>query len=379
MGMLYFARHGEPSFPGGGRICLGRLDLPLSALGRLQAAALAHGMREIPLEAVFSSPLQRARQTAEFLHRPCGILEGLQEIDTGDWDGRTFEEIRKKWPKLYEARGENRLLPFPHAEPPGLSLFRFLREVGTAARGASGNVLFVSHAGILCAFLAVLKHLPPLEELPFLGRAEAEQFLASGSWKFPKPPYGSVASISVGEKDGRLALQEWGRVPRSAPSRAFCLALLEASGVPGHIVRHMKAVASKAEELLAALEGAGCRLRREIVLPAALLHDIARLEGNHAARGGEYLEQLGYPEIARVVRAHHDLPPDAGLEEGAIVFLADKLVMEDRPVSLEERFGKSLAKCRTAEQKSKHEGRFRAACRLAEKVNGICGREIARI
>lgn len=379
MRTLYFLRHAEPAFPEEKFICLGRLDLPLSVLGRLQASVAGRELDSLPIAAVFSSPLQRAKQTTTLLRRPFHVLEGLQEIDTGEWDGLAFEEIRRRWPLLYERRGTNPFLPFPQAEPQSLSLMRFLRAIGNAAQKVTGNLLFVTHSGILRAFFAVLEKLPPLAALPSLTRADTERFLQPpfDRTDMKNPPYGSISSVI--ETNGGLKIQELGRIPHPVPDRDFCLRLLEAAQTPSRVVRHTMAVAREADRLLSALENAGTVLAREPILSAALLHDMARTEKSHAERGAEYLDKLGYPDIAALIGTHHDMPPDKKLDEAALVFLADKLVQEDRPVSLKTRFEGSARKCVTQKQKRKHQERCRAALHLATEVNKICGYEAVTI
>lgn len=379
MRTLYFLRHAEPVFPEGKSICLGRLDLPLSALGRLQATVAGRELDNLPIDAVFSSPLQRTRQTTALLHRPFQIVDGLQEIDTGEWDGLAFEEIRRQWPLLYERRGKEPFLTLPQAESQGLSLLRFLHAIGNAVQKVPGNLLFVTHSGILRAFFAVLENLPPLDDLPSLTREDSERLLQSpfDRANMKKPTYGSISSVI--ETNGGLKLQELGRVPHPSPDRDFCLGLLDAAQTPSRIVRHTMAVAKEADRLLSALEDAGTFLPREPILSAALLHDMARTEKAHAKRGAEYLDRLGYPDIAALIRTHHDMPPDKGLDEAALVFLADKLVQEDRPVSLRTRFEGSAEKCVTQMQKKKHQERYHAALHLATEVNKICGYEAAMI
>ena len=63
--LIYLIRHAHPDYPGGVKMCLGRKnDLPLSPRGFEQAQALSRYFRDIPLEAVYASPLLRAQQTA---------------------------------------------------------------------------------------------------------------------------------------------------------------------------------------------------------------------------------------------------------------------------------------------------------------------------
>jgi alpha-ribazole phosphatase len=102
---IWLIRHGEPETDAQGR-CYGRLDWGLSDRGQFQAQMAAQALSGEPLAAVYSSPSRRARQSAEFLGKVKGlavqILEGLCEIDFGDFEGLTYEEIEGQYPEQYQ-------------------------------------------------------------------------------------------------------------------------------------------------------------------------------------------------------------------------------------------------------------------------------------
>ena len=155
MRKIYLIRHGKPDFPGGKRLCLGRTDIPLGALGRMQACLLGQELKG-RVSRVFSSPLSRAVQTAQAICPDVNVLPGLRELDAGDWDGLTFDEIRLQYPELYAARGENpRLLP-PNAEAEAPALARFSAAMAQAAIDSPGDFAVVTHGGILTLFLTSL-------------------------------------------------------------------------------------------------------------------------------------------------------------------------------------------------------------------------------
>lgn len=94
MPAIFLIRHEEPALRGR---FIGRTDPPLTASGR-EAAALK--MCEVHVAAVYVSPLRRARETAEAIR--CGvepvILPELAEIDFGEWEGLTWQEVEQRWP-----------------------------------------------------------------------------------------------------------------------------------------------------------------------------------------------------------------------------------------------------------------------------------------
>ena len=99
---MLLLRHGQTALSVEKRFS-GVGDPELTALGLAQAEAAATGLAARGgIDAVVSSPLRRARATADAVAAACGVavteVEGLRETDFGDWDGYTFDEVRQKWP-----------------------------------------------------------------------------------------------------------------------------------------------------------------------------------------------------------------------------------------------------------------------------------------
>src|ERR1700729_3653975 len=95
-------RHGDTQLSPEHRFS-GQRDLPLSASGTRQAQAAACRLATgAPINAVVSSPLQRAVATAAIAASELGltaVIDGdLRETDFGDWDGFTLAEIQQRWP-----------------------------------------------------------------------------------------------------------------------------------------------------------------------------------------------------------------------------------------------------------------------------------------
>ena len=151
MKRVFLIRHGLPEFPGGQRQCIGSTDIPLSAAGFAQAAEMARALP--PVTAVFSSPLARAAETAQAIRADYTVLDGLRELDYGQWEGLTFPEIRLKYPELYAARGNDLRLQPPGAESNEAGLFRFSAAMEEAARRSPGDLAVVAHGGIIALFL----------------------------------------------------------------------------------------------------------------------------------------------------------------------------------------------------------------------------------
>ena len=117
----------------------------------LQASEMARALPTV--SAVFSSPLTRAMETARVIRPDVAILEGLRELDYGQWEGLTFPEIRRDYPELYAARARDLSLQPPDAESCEAGLARFSAAMEEAARRSPGDLAVVAHGGIIALFL----------------------------------------------------------------------------------------------------------------------------------------------------------------------------------------------------------------------------------
>jgi broad specificity phosphatase PhoE len=94
--MIYLCRHGETAWTKSGQHT-SRTDLELTDVGRSQAAELARTLKQTSFKKVLSSPLKRAKQTAELAGFHPLIDPDLTEWDYGDYEGKTSAEIGKGW------------------------------------------------------------------------------------------------------------------------------------------------------------------------------------------------------------------------------------------------------------------------------------------
>ena len=125
------------------------------------------------------------------------------------------------------------------------------------------------------------------------------------------------------------------------PDVAECETMFDAAATPESTRRHGRAVAALATRFARRLQAAGEAIDPDLARAAALVHDIAKGRRRHAEAGAALLREFGFPEVAAPVARHMDLAFDAGrLDEGAVVYLADKLVQGESRVSLETRFGR---------------------------------------
>ena len=166
MGRCYLVRHAQTAWNSENRI-QGYSDRPLNPLGHQQAQCLGSFFAACHLKHVFTSPLQRSRQTAHAIASGNGhgltptVEHELAEMHLGAWEGLTPAEVDLQFQGAYQQwRLQPSSVSIPHAEQ--ISAFRTRArralERIVASMGDDGEYVVVSHGGVIAALLAdVLK------------------------------------------------------------------------------------------------------------------------------------------------------------------------------------------------------------------------------
>jgi len=158
---LFLLRHGRTQWNKEG-IFRGRADIPLDEIGKKEAELLGRRLKDVPLKAIYSSPLKRAQETASiiasFTKSPVFIREELIDISFGSWEGLSVEEVKFRFPDLYE-----KWLNAPHelSFPQGESLkvveertFNFIEEL--KSNHQKDTIALVTHRVVLKVLISKL-------------------------------------------------------------------------------------------------------------------------------------------------------------------------------------------------------------------------------
>lgn len=158
----------------------------LTVAGERQARGLAGRMKSFGLDAIHSSPRERARQTAEAVSEQSGapveVVGALDEIDFGDWTGLSFDALADQplWRHWNEARGT---AAAPNGESMAAAQARVVAHAGDIAREQPGaHIALVSHADILRALVAHFLGLPLDNLLRFEIEPASISRLEVGNW-----------------------------------------------------------------------------------------------------------------------------------------------------------------------------------------------------
>lgn len=162
---FFMIRHGETDWNRERRY-QGQVDIPLNALGRMQAAGngrlLATLRRNWTGWRFCSSPLGRARDTMEILRAEMGLYprdyttdDRLIEITFGDWERKRLEDLEAEEPEEMARRNANKWL---HAPPGGESYAQAVRRVEDFFADMRAPTVIVCHGGIVRATRYLFEH-----------------------------------------------------------------------------------------------------------------------------------------------------------------------------------------------------------------------------
>jgi broad specificity phosphatase PhoE len=159
---IFLARHGESDWNVEKRF-QGHSDRPLTERGRQQAHALADLVASEEIEAVYTSPLKRAQETAEIVAATAGLepvgLPELREVDTGSWSGLSRADVEARFPEGF-ARWRSGGSGWEDGESYEEMAERVIRALRTIAEDhPDGRVLVISHGGPIRAIHAAAEGL----------------------------------------------------------------------------------------------------------------------------------------------------------------------------------------------------------------------------
>jgi len=152
VGKIFIIRHGQTS-GNSARKYFGITDIELNEEGIIQAGQISKRLERENIYKIYSSNLKRAFQTAEIIARSHRMSvepkEDLMEINFGDWEGLSFQEIKRSCPHEF-SEWQNNIMGF--TMPQGESILELKRRVETAFNeilniARENNVVIVSHGG----------------------------------------------------------------------------------------------------------------------------------------------------------------------------------------------------------------------------------------
>jgi 2,3-bisphosphoglycerate-dependent phosphoglycerate mutase len=198
-----FVRHGETDWNAEGRI-QGHNGPGLNTLGRQQAAEAAQSLIGTRVDAIYSSDLERAHQTAEIIAQAVGVPvqidARLRERAHGDWEAKTTKDLDVEvpdWRKLWQR------VDLDMSAPGGESTRQVVARIGPvleeiAAAHPGGRVVIVTHGGIIGTLRTIAASIPHGQEAKF-GVKNCE--IVPLPWPLPITPDDWI-TLSTGDGHG---------------------------------------------------------------------------------------------------------------------------------------------------------------------------------
>jgi broad specificity phosphatase PhoE len=161
---ILLARHGTTAFNESDHL-QGRIDNPLNPRGRDEAARLAERLKGTDLDAIFSSPLRRAVETAAIVNRfhdlPLGLVPEFSEIDLGEWEGLNYTKVREQFPDIHQRWINDPDFAIPGGESFNAVCTRTRTGLERILQGGGRHVLITGHASVNRAILCNMLQLSP--------------------------------------------------------------------------------------------------------------------------------------------------------------------------------------------------------------------------
>jgi broad specificity phosphatase PhoE len=161
MTTLFLVRHGRTGW-NKEQIFRGHKDVPLDEVGREEARLVSERLMGEKIKAVFSSPLSRARETAEAVARSHNVevqvMAGLTDLNFGEWEGLSLVEVKGRHPDLYgQWQGAPHEVIFPGGEGLAAVRTRAMKAVEEIVeRHPQDAVALVSHRVVLKVLICAL-------------------------------------------------------------------------------------------------------------------------------------------------------------------------------------------------------------------------------
>jgi broad specificity phosphatase PhoE len=178
---ILLVRHGTTTFNETDHL-QGQIDNPLNQKGNNEAARLAARLQRENLDAIFSSPLLRAIETATIINRfhdlPLTLVPEFGEINLGQWEGLNYSKVRAQFPEIHQRWISDPDFPVPGGESFSTVCARTRTGLERILQDSGKHILITGHASVNRAILGNLLQLSPASARLFrTGNASVSRIL----------------------------------------------------------------------------------------------------------------------------------------------------------------------------------------------------------
>lgn len=164
MRKVYLVRHGHTDNEGIFDCCS---PISINQIGKKACVALRKWLSKHSPNIIYSSPVNRTLETAEIINEylkiPLTIEKGFQEIDFGDWQGRSYKEVLDQHPDYVEKISkEQKLFTFPEGENVAQFNKRVWHTFEKVTSKTNGDLIIVTHKGVMGSIMSKILSLPTI-------------------------------------------------------------------------------------------------------------------------------------------------------------------------------------------------------------------------
>lgn len=163
---IYLIRHGKLNWKDGKKKCIGITDIELNQEGIEKAQKNSVFLKDKNIRKIYTSDLIRCKKSAEimskYLNVPYFVDQNLREINMGDWENMSFDEIKRLYPVEYEERGNNIAAFDKHGGESFEKCFERAKKAlnKLALENKDENIAIVTHSGIIKCLIAYIDKIP---------------------------------------------------------------------------------------------------------------------------------------------------------------------------------------------------------------------------
>lgn len=161
---ILLVRHGTTTF-NETDLLQGLIDNPLNQKGRDEATRLAARLQVEAIDAIFSSPLQRAVETASIVNRfhdcPVTLVPEFREIDLGEWEGKEYSKVKAQFPEIHQRWIDDPDFSIPGGESFTAVCTRTRPGLERILQTNAKSILITGHASVNRAILGNLLQISP--------------------------------------------------------------------------------------------------------------------------------------------------------------------------------------------------------------------------
>ena len=315
---IYLINETDNVMPESGKIFVGTQDPKISKTGSLRSHLLSYFLKELDPSVVFTSPMKRCTSIAEMAFDNFEVNEALADCYLGKWQEYDLDYIKVKFNKLYRDWIEDPDMVPPEGEDLDSRAERLEHFINFCISSYTGDIVIISHSNIIRPYLCKLQG---------LNYSQINNICI---------PYCSISTLIF--DDNKVSCENIGIQYIPELTEDICISIDRFCGLNDDEIENCIEVSKLAVCIGEELSLTGLLPDIDSIRAAALLKNLCGHTKEDAIDSSMIIEVLGYPVPAYAVRNHLNLHFTNIVNEGTILYIANRLVNGNKQLTLAELF-----------------------------------------